>query len=214
MKKDVGFIVKHCNNCQRHAPTILQFAEPLHVTIPLWPFMRWGMDIVRKLLKAVRQKEYVILATDYFSNWIEVEALAWIKDVEVIFFVWRNIICRFGVRKEIITDTQFTYLKFQDWCKELVIKLLYSSPRYLQTNGLTESTNKNNYRSHQEEVGRVNDEISWRTFKGVRAYRTTVEHRSVKHHFCRPTELKLCLPLRLKHRAFEGSTYRSKIMKS
>ncbi|KAK4384478.1 hypothetical protein Sango_3056500 [Sesamum angolense] len=33
------------------------------------PFDQWGIDIVGKLLKAIGQKEYLIVAIDYFSKW-------------------------------------------------------------------------------------------------------------------------------------------------
>lgn len=64
MMQDVEFVVKYCDKCQRYSIVIQQLGEPLYATIPSWPFLRWGMDIVEKLLKATGQKEYIIMAMD------------------------------------------------------------------------------------------------------------------------------------------------------
>lgn len=39
-----------------------------------WPFMRWGMDIVGKILIAPGGKFLMLIMTDYFSKWIATEA--------------------------------------------------------------------------------------------------------------------------------------------
>ncbi|XP_074351922.1 uncharacterized protein LOC141691074 [Apium graveolens] len=49
VKQDPIEYVKRCDACQRHAPIIHQPSELLHSSIPSWPFMKWGMDIVGKM---------------------------------------------------------------------------------------------------------------------------------------------------------------------
>ncbi|RVW46756.1 Retrovirus-related Pol polyprotein from transposon 17.6 [Vitis vinifera] len=48
-----------------------------------WPFAQWGMDIVGPLPAAPAQKKFLLVATDYFSKWVEAEAYASIKDKDV-----------------------------------------------------------------------------------------------------------------------------------
>ena len=62
------------------------------------------MDIVRPLPAAPAQKKFLLVATDYFSKWVETEAYASIKDKDVTRFVWKNIIYRFGIPQTIIAD--------------------------------------------------------------------------------------------------------------
>ena len=52
--------------------------------------------------------------------------------------------CRFGIPQAIIADNgpQFDSSVFKDLCAELHIKNLYSTPRYPQSNGQAEATNK------------------------------------------------------------------------
>ncbi|RVW69720.1 Gag-Pol polyprotein [Vitis vinifera] len=89
-------------------------------------------------------KKFLLVATDYFSKWVEAEAYASIKDKDVTKFVWKNIVCRFGIPQTIIADNgpQFDSIAFRNFCSELNIRNSYSTPRYPQSNGQAEATNK------------------------------------------------------------------------
>ncbi|KAJ9542425.1 hypothetical protein OSB04_028931 [Centaurea solstitialis] len=119
-------------------------SEPLHSVLVPWPFMRRGMDIVGKLPPAPGQKVYLLVLTDYFSKWIEAGAFSQVRDKEVISFIQKNIIYRFGVPAEIMCDnsSQFISDKTRTFCEKREIKLITSTPRYPQSNGLAESSNK------------------------------------------------------------------------
>ena len=43
------------------------------------------------------------------KKWVEVEALANIRDVDVKKFVWRNIVTRFGVPEVLILDNRLQF---------------------------------------------------------------------------------------------------------
>ena len=66
--------------------------------------MKWGTTIVGKLPAALGQRVYMLVITDYFTKWIKAEAFHQVCDQEVKNFIWKNVICRFGVPKEIMTD--------------------------------------------------------------------------------------------------------------
>ena len=101
MKKDTAAYVKKCDKCQRHAPIPHVPSETLKPILGPWPFAQWGMDIVGPLPAAPAQKKFLLVATDYFSKWVEAEAYASIKDKDVTKFVWKNIVCRFGILQTI-----------------------------------------------------------------------------------------------------------------
>ena len=90
------------------------------------------------------KKKLLLVATDYFSKWIEAEAFASIKDKDVTRFIWKNIVCRFGIPRSIISDNgpQFDSRVYRDFCQELKIQNLYSTPWYPQSNGQAEASNK------------------------------------------------------------------------
>lgn len=113
------------------------------ITSP-WLFALWGMDIVSPPPVAVAKKKFLLITTDYFSKWVEVDVYASIKDKDVSKFIWKNIVCRFGIPLASVADNgpQFDSIAFRTFYSELKIKNLYSTPRYPQSNGQAEITNK------------------------------------------------------------------------
>ena len=91
-----------------------------------------------------RQMKFLLVAIDYFTKWVEVEALATITEIKVQNFVWKNIICRFGIPRTIISDNgcQFDSQAFRSFCSNLGIRNKYSSPGHPQANGQTKLTNR------------------------------------------------------------------------
>ena len=45
-----------------------------------------------------------MVAVDYFTKWVEAEALANIQDMDVKKFVWKNIVTRIGVPESLVSD--------------------------------------------------------------------------------------------------------------
>ncbi|KAG7552321.1 Ribonuclease H-like superfamily [Arabidopsis thaliana x Arabidopsis arenosa] len=127
-----------------HAPLIHQPSEILSSISAPYPFMRWSMDIVGPMHRSTRGVQYLLVLTNYFSKWIEAEAYISIQDSVVKIFLWKHIICRYGVPYEIVTDNgpQFISNDFDDFCSAWGIKLSYSTPRYPQGNGQAEASNK------------------------------------------------------------------------
>jgi len=62
------------------------------------------MDIVDPFPIGRAQKKFILVVVDYFTKWVEVEALANITARQVHTFVWQNIVCWFGLPHTIITD--------------------------------------------------------------------------------------------------------------
>ena len=91
----------------------------LHSINTPWPFHTWGIDILGPFPKGVRQFKFLIVAVEYFRKWIEAEPVAVILGSRVREFIWKNIICRFGVPHRIISDngTQFTCSQVRQLCE-------------------------------------------------------------------------------------------------
>lgn len=70
--------------------------------------------------------------TDYFTKWVEAEALMHIRDTDVKRFVWRNIITRFGIPRVLISDngTQFDCGVYQELCSKYGIRPYFSTPAH------------------------------------------------------------------------------------
>ena len=48
----------------------------------------------------------MLVSTDYFTKWVEVEPLANIKNVDAKKFFWKNIVTRFGIPHTLISDNE------------------------------------------------------------------------------------------------------------
>jgi hypothetical protein len=144
MQSDAVRYVKACDKCQRFAPKIHQPARELNPLSSPWPFAQWGIDIVGPLPRAPGNKKFLIVATDYFTKWVETEPLAHIRDTDAKRFLWKNVITRFGIPWAVISDngTQFDGKVFKGFCSDLGIKNFFSTPGYPQSNGQAEVSNK------------------------------------------------------------------------
>ena len=86
----------------------------------------------------------MIVAVDYFTKWVEVEAVARISTEKVRRFYWKNIICRFGLPGVIISDNgaQFASTSVVNFCRDYGIRNQFTSVEHPQANGQAEAVNK------------------------------------------------------------------------
>ena len=132
MLKGVQAYVKTCDKCQRFNNLIRQPSEELTPMTTSWLFAQEGLDIMGPFPTAVRQLKFLVVGIDYFTKWVEVEALATITKKNIQSFVWRNIICRYEIPRVLVFNNgkQFDSNAFSDFCSELGIKNHYSSPAH------------------------------------------------------------------------------------
>ena len=62
------------------------------------------MDILGPFPPTIGQRKFLLVTIDYFTKWVETEALAQITEAKVENFVRNHIIFRFGIPKVIITN--------------------------------------------------------------------------------------------------------------
>ncbi|GJW52210.1 reverse transcriptase domain-containing protein [Tanacetum coccineum] len=110
----------------------------------LGPWLRWGINIAGTFPKGLGKVKFLIVAIDYFTKWIEAKLVATITGNQVKKFMWDNIVCRFGLPGEIISDNgkQFHDNPFKVWCEKLCIRQCFASVKHPQTNGLVERANR------------------------------------------------------------------------
>nr|GEX40211.1 reverse transcriptase domain-containing protein [Tanacetum cinerariifolium] len=144
MHKDAQDMIHKCSDCQIHRPVTRHPQQPLTPITAPWPFYKWGIDIAGPFPEGPGKVKFLIVAMDYFTKWIEAKAVATIIGGQVKKFVWDNIVCRFGIPGEIISDKgkQFADNPFKDWCEKLNITQRFASVKHLQSNGLVERANR------------------------------------------------------------------------
>jgi hypothetical protein len=141
---DAADLVQKCENCQRCARDQKQPLSLTQLIQPTWPLQRWGLDLLGPLPPAQGNLKYVVVAVEYFSKWIEAKPLATITLAIVQKFFCQNIVCRFGVPKDITVDngTQFDAETFKTFCNQIGTKIHFASVRHPESNGLVERANR------------------------------------------------------------------------
>jgi transposase InsO family protein len=99
------------------------------------------MDIIGPLPAAQGNFKFVVVAVEYFTKWIGVRPVATITSATIRKFFWQQIICRFGVPKELTIDNgkQFDCQDFRESCRSIGTKLCFASVYHPQANGAVSS---------------------------------------------------------------------------
>ncbi|XP_028095704.1 uncharacterized protein LOC114295629 [Camellia sinensis] len=103
------------------------------------------MDLIGKIFPASsKAHSYLLVATDYFTKLVETVPLKVVTQIQVIEFLKKNMIHRFGLPQSITVDqgTMFNGDKIKGFAIEYDIQILNSLSYYAQANGQAEATNK------------------------------------------------------------------------
>lgn len=109
------------------------------------PFQQWGTDFIGKISnKSSGGHSWILVATDYFTKWIEEIPTRNATSKVVINFILNNIIIRFGCLIFFFTDNAmcFRLEEYKFFYKKYGIIRSTSSPYHPQGNGQDEFSNK------------------------------------------------------------------------
>ena len=134
VQADTKVYVKVCDQCQQFSNVPRQPSEYLTPMMAPWPFTQWGLDILGPFPLGTRQMKFLVVGIDYFTKSVETEPLASISQQNIKNFMWKNIVCKFGVPKVLVFDNgrQFDNTLFRDFCAHFGIQNHYSSPTHPQ----------------------------------------------------------------------------------
>jgi len=107
VQNDCADYVKKRTKCQEFDPLSHLKLKTLYNMVSPWSFAIWGMDIIGPFTPGKGQTKFLLVGIDYYTKWIKAKPLASISTKNVQVFVWRSIVCRFGVSHTIIT--------YNDW---------------------------------------------------------------------------------------------------
>ena len=102
------------------------------------------MDLVGPLPPSQEGNKFAVIAIEYFTRWTEAKPLATITSESVKKFFWQNIICRFGVPRNLTVDNgeQFESEKFKEFCKSIGTKIAFALVFHSESNGVVERANR------------------------------------------------------------------------
>uniref|UniRef100_A0A2N9FPS7 Integrase catalytic domain-containing protein n=1 Tax=Fagus sylvatica TaxID=28930 RepID=A0A2N9FPS7_FAGSY len=115
MERDCIRHVQTCHKCQMYQNSKNAPPQYLHTMASPWPFSAWGMDVIGAITpKASNGHEFILVAIDYFTKWVEA--------------------CSF----KNVTQVAVTQL-----CQQFKIQHHNSAPYRPKMNGAVEAANKN-----------------------------------------------------------------------
>ena len=77
---------------------------PIFSVIVVGPFTKWGIDFTTCHPASYRGHRYIIVAVEYFTNWVETMPTFSNDGETAALFVFNQIVARFGIIKEIFTN--------------------------------------------------------------------------------------------------------------
>uniref|UniRef100_A0A2N9GNC8 Uncharacterized protein n=1 Tax=Fagus sylvatica TaxID=28930 RepID=A0A2N9GNC8_FAGSY len=106
----------------------------------------WGMDVIGAITpKASNGHEFILVAIDYFTKWVEACSFKNVTQVAITRFVKNNIIYRYRMPEMLITDnaSNLNNRMMDQLCQQFKIQHHNSAPYRPKMNGAVEAANKN-----------------------------------------------------------------------
>uniref|UniRef100_A0A158P4Y1 RNA-directed DNA polymerase n=1 Tax=Tetranychus urticae TaxID=32264 RepID=A0A158P4Y1_TETUR len=143
MTKDITNHVKNCFTCQLDKRGSGTLEAPLKSIVVNNAFDKIGIDLVGPLPKSYGQ-QYIVVCTDYFTRWIEVEAIGDLMAETIAEFLVNKIFLRHGCPKTILSDQGRNFISsiVGEIKNFMGSKWSFSTSYHPATNGLTEKANQ------------------------------------------------------------------------
>ncbi|KAI3771178.1 hypothetical protein L6452_02337 [Arctium lappa] len=203
MFKDARNFISRCDRCQRMENITKKDEMPMNTFMEVELFDVWGIDFMGPFPNSNRN-EYILVAVDYVSKWVEAIATPTNDSKVVINFLRRNIFSRFGVPRALISGggSHFCNRYLEAVLKKYSVKHRVTTPYHPQSNGLAELSNREIKQILEKTVGTSRRDWSSKLDDALWAYRTafktplgTTPYRLVYGKSCH-------LPVELEHKAF------------
>ena len=171
--KDAHQFVLKCDRCQRVGNLTRKDEMPLNVMLEVEVFDVWGIDFMGPFVSSCNN-QYILLAVDYVSKWVEVKALPTNDAKVVLNFLHKQIFTRFGTPRVIISDegSHFCNRKFTSMMQRYNVNHPIATTYHPQTNGQAEVSNREIKRILEKVVCPSRKDWSLKLDEAVWAYRT------------------------------------------
>jgi len=206
---DCTKFVRKCIKCKEYDTLSHQKPENLHYILFPWPFTKWGMNIIRPFSPGKGKCKFLLVGIDYFTKWIETEPLAAITTRNVQNFIWKNIVCHFGIPHIIITDNgrQFIDQGPAEFYEKLNIKHITSSVEQPQTNDQVEAANKIILNELKKKLGPVKSKWTEELLEDLWAYRCTPQSTTQETSYNLTYEIEAMIPIEVREPSLRRQTF-------
>ncbi|RDY06263.1 Pol polyprotein, partial [Mucuna pruriens] len=137
--------VRKCAKYHIYANHLNVAPSALHNLNAPWLFSMWGIDVIEPIEpKASNGHRFILVAIDYFTKWVEAASYPSITCSTVVWFIKKDIICRYSLPAHIIVDndTNLNNKMMIELCEQFQIAHHNSTPYRPKMNGVVEAANK------------------------------------------------------------------------
>lgn len=200
--RDVKQMIQGCDACQRADNISRRDEAPQNYIQICEVFDVWGIDFMGPFPSS-GGNEYILVAIDYVSKWVEAQALR-TNDARVVIHFLKKLFARFGIPNALISDrgTHFCNAQMEKVMKRYGVSHHFFTAYHPQTNGQVENTNRATKRILEKTVHQNRKDWSFKLDEALWAFRTAYKTPIGTTPF-RMVYGKAChLPLELEHKAY------------
>nr|GEY02830.1 hypothetical protein [Tanacetum cinerariifolium] len=128
MHREAAKIVQDCDKCKEQSAVGKKGMYGAITVRSTWPFSHWGIHILGPLPMAPGGLQFLAIAVEHSSKWVEAKPITVKNARQVEKFAWEYVVCRFGV-PQMISSKEEKHFKegiFADFCKGLKITQSFS----------------------------------------------------------------------------------------
>lgn len=140
MSNTVKYVVDNCINCQIFKDKVQLERAPMKSINPSQPFEVVNIDVAGPFPRTKNNKIYALIMIDCFSKFSLLIPIQSTSSQTIVNAIMSHWIAVFGTPKSLLSDnaSYFKSESYQNFCKNMEIDAVYSSPYYPQTNGHAE----------------------------------------------------------------------------
>lgn len=144
MQKDAERWCRTCEACATRKTAPKKNHSPLQTIQAGYPMQVVGVDIMGPLPESEAGNLYVLVASDYFTKWVEVYAIPNQEAITIAKKLTDEMFCRFSPPEQLHSDQgrQFESDLIKEICKLLNIRKTRTTPYHPQCDGLVERFNR------------------------------------------------------------------------
>ena len=144
MQQDIVQWTRTCSACATHKSPSQRSRAPLQTVTSVFPMHVVAVDILGPLPQSTAGNSYILVASDYFTKWMEAYAIPNQEAITVARKLVDQMFYHFSPPEQLHSDqgTQFESAVMQEVCSLLGIKGSRTSPYHPQCDGLMERNNR------------------------------------------------------------------------